>query len=51
MITLIAFLCAVAAFVIAILNGLGKGRPPLWLAVALLAFAAMLPWAMSRLIF
>ena len=52
MITLIAFVCALAAFVIAILNGLGKsGRPPLWLAVALLAFAAMLPWVMSRLIF
>jgi O-antigen/teichoic acid export membrane protein len=51
MITLVAFLCALAALVIAILNGMGRGRPPLWIAVALLAFGAMLPWVMSRLIF
>lgn len=45
MITLITFIFALVAFVIAILHGLGKGgRPPLWIAVALLALGMMLPW-------
>jgi hypothetical protein len=44
-ITLITFVFALVAFIIAIIHGLGKGgRPPLWIAVALLALGMMLPW-------
>jgi hypothetical protein len=44
-ITLITFVCALVALIIAILHGIGKtGRPPLWIAVALLAIGMMLPW-------
>jgi hypothetical protein len=51
MIPVITFLCALVALVIAILHGLGKGsRPPLWIAVALLAIGLMLPWVISMLI-
>lgn len=52
MITLIAFLFALAAFIVAVMNGVGRGgRPPLWIAVALLSLGIMLPWVASRLIF
>ena len=48
MVTLITFLCALAALIIAILHGIGKGgRPPLWWAVALLAVGLMLPWVIG----
>lgn len=47
MIPLITFLLALAALVIAILNGTGRGRPPLWVAVALLALGMILPWVVS----
>ena len=51
MIPLITFVFALVAFVIAIVNGIGKGRPiPLWFAVALLALGQMLPWIISMLI-
>ena len=51
MFPLITFACALLALIIAILNGIGKnGRPPLWLAVALLAIGIMLPWLANRLI-
>jgi len=44
-ITLITFVCALVALIVAIIHGIGKGgRPPLWIAVALLAFGMMLPW-------
>jgi hypothetical protein len=50
-IPLITFLCALAAFIVAIIHGVGKGgRPPLWIAVALLAFGVMLPWIIGMLI-
>ena len=33
------------ALIVAIIHGIGKGgRPPLWIAVALLAIGMMLPW-------
>lgn len=51
MIPLITFVCALIAFIIAILNGSAKpGRPPLWLAVAVLALGVMLPWLVGMLI-
>jgi len=51
MIPLITFLCALVAFIVAIIHGVGKnGRPPLWIAVALLAFGVMLPWIIGMLI-
>jgi hypothetical protein len=44
-ITLITFVCALIALIVAIIHGIGKGgRPPLWIAVALLAIGMMLPW-------
>jgi hypothetical protein len=50
-IPLITFACALVALIIAILHGIGKGnRPPLWLAVALLAIGLMLPWLIGMLI-
>jgi hypothetical protein len=51
MIPPITFLFALAALIIAILNGVGKGnRPPLWIAVALLAVGVMLPWLVGMLV-
>ena len=51
MIPLITFACALIALIITILHGLGKGdRPPLWIAVALLAIGLMLPWLIGMLI-
>lgn len=51
MIPPITFLFALAALIIAILNGVDKGnRPPLWIAVALLAIGVMLPWLIGALI-
>jgi len=50
MVPLLSFLLAVAALAIAIFNGTGRGRPPLWVAVALLAIAMMLPWVFSMAI-
>jgi hypothetical protein len=47
-ITLITFVCALVALVAAIIHGMGKGgRPPLWIAVALLAIGMMLPWVVG----
>jgi hypothetical protein len=47
-IPLITFVFATFALIIAILHGVGKGnRPPLWIAVVLLALAMMLPWIVS----
>jgi hypothetical protein len=47
----ITIVCAVVALIIAILHGTGKGnRPPLWIAVALLAIGVMLPWFVGVLI-
>jgi len=47
----ITFVCALAALIIAILNGMNKGnRPPLWIGVALLAIGVMLPWLIGMLI-
>jgi hypothetical protein len=44
-IPLITFVCALGALIVAIIHGIGKGgRPPLWIAVALLAIGMMLPW-------
>ena len=51
MIPLITLICALIALVVAILNGVGKGgRPPLWIAVALLAIGMMLPWIVGMAI-
>ena len=51
MVPQIAFACALVALIIAIMNGAGKGnRPPLWIAVALLAIGVMLPWLIGMLI-
>ena len=51
MIPLITVACAMVAFIVAILHGVGKtNRPPLWIAVALLAFGIMLPWLVGMLI-
>ena len=51
MIPPITFLCALVALIIAILQGISKGnRPPLWIAVALLAIGVMLPWLIGMLI-
>ena len=51
MVPQITFVCALVALIIAIMNGAGKGnRPPLWIAVALLAIGLMLPWLVGMLI-
>jgi len=50
MIPMITFVLALIAFVIAIVNGIGKGRAPLWLAVALMALGLMLPWMANLMI-
>ena len=51
MIPPITFLCALVALILAIVNGVGKGsRPPLWIAVAVLAVGVMLPWIIGMLI-
>ena len=45
---MITFVLALLAFIIAVMHGMGKGgRPPLWLAVALLATGLMIPWLLS----
>ena len=45
---MITFVLALLAFIIAVMHGMGKGgRPPLWLAVALLAVGLMIPWLVS----
>jgi hypothetical protein len=45
---MISFLLALIALIIAVLNGSGRGaRAPLWVAVALLALAMMIPWLLS----
>jgi hypothetical protein len=42
---LITFVFALVALIVAVIHGIGKdGRPPLWIAVALLAIGIMLPW-------
>jgi hypothetical protein len=47
----ITIVFALVALIIAILHGTGKGnRPPLWIAVALLAIGVMLPWFVGVLI-
>jgi uncharacterized membrane protein len=47
----ITFVCALVALIIAILHGTSKGnRPPLWIAVAVLALGVMLPWVIGMLI-
>lgn len=44
------FLFALAALITAILNRVGKSNlPPLWIAVALLAFGVVLPWSIGML--
>jgi hypothetical protein len=44
-IPLITFVFALVALIVAVIHGIGKGgRPPLWIAVALLAIGMMLPW-------
>jgi hypothetical protein len=51
MVPLISFLLALIALVIAVVNGTGKSaRIPLWVAVACLAVAAMLPHLVLMLI-
>jgi len=51
MVPLLTFLLALVAFIIAILNGRGKGSGlPLWVAVALLALALMIPWVLNMAI-
>jgi hypothetical protein len=51
MLPLITLACSLLAFILAIVNGVGKGnRPPLWIAVALLALAVLLPRIVSMLI-
>lgn len=48
---LITFLCALVALIVAVIHGIGKGgRPPLWIAVALLAIGMMLPWIIGMAI-
>ena len=45
---MLSFLLALLALIIAVMNGSGKGRRvPLWMAVALLAVAMMIPWLLS----
>ena len=45
---MITFALALVALIIAIMNGTGRGgRPPLWVAVALLALGVMIPWLVS----
>ena len=45
---MITFVLALLAFIISVMHGMGKGgRPPLWLAVALLAIGLMIPWLVS----
>jgi hypothetical protein len=45
---MITFLLGLLALIIAVMNGTGKGgRIPLWVAVALLALAMMIPWLVS----
>ena len=45
---MITFVCGLIALIIAILNGAGRGkRPPLWVAVALVAIGLMLPWLVT----
>jgi hypothetical protein len=52
MIPLITAGCALAALIISLVNGLGgRGKPPLWIAVALVSFGVMLPWLLSRILF
>jgi hypothetical protein len=47
----ITFVCALVALIIAILHGISKAnRPPLWIAVAVLAIGVMLPWLIGMLI-
>ena len=51
MIPLITTVCALVALIIAIMHGISKGnRPPLWIAVALLAIGLILPWLIGELI-
>ena len=46
--SMVSFVLALLALVIAILHGTGRGnRVPLWVAVALLAVGLMLPWLVS----
>jgi hypothetical protein len=51
MVPLITFACALIAFILAILHGSTRtGRPPLWVAVAILALGVMLPWIAGMLV-
>ena len=51
MIPPITSICALVALIIAILHGISRdNRPPLWIAVALLAIGVMLPWLIGMLI-
>lgn len=40
---MITLVLALLALILAIVNGTGQGRAPLWIAVALLAIAVMVP--------
>jgi uncharacterized membrane protein YwaF len=45
---MLTFVLALLALVIAIMHGTGRGtRTPLWVAVALLAIAMMIPWVIT----
>lgn len=45
---MLTFVLALFALVIAVMHGTGRGaRTPLWVAVALLALAMMIPWLIS----
>jgi hypothetical protein len=45
---MLSFVLALVALIIAVMNGTGRGgRVPLWVAVALLAIAMMIPWLLT----
>ena len=45
---MLTFVLALFALIIAIMHGTGRGaRTPLWVAVALLAIAMMIPWIIT----
>ena len=44
---MITFLLALLALIIAVMNGMGRARIPLWVAVALLSLGMMIPWLVS----
>ena len=45
---MLTFVLALFALIIAVMSGTGRGaRTPLWVAVALLALAMMIPWLIT----